>query len=170
MEELSVSDNDTVRKGLEYRGHKTLQPTSALFAGMQRLGTAQIPESALGACCLSNSHLCPAEKVPCSWGRPCSHLLSLAANLADMKGFGSCQPWPGTGRRFRSAAGRHSGSLSPVGSAGASHYGISFSFFLPIYLLSFLGQLSSFIILTVPIYLICPLFSPLSSLWLPVRC
>lgn len=60
-----------------------------------------------------------------------------------------------------------------MGSAGASHYGISFVFFfffLPISLLSFLGQLSSFIILTVPIYLICPLFSPLSCLWLPVRC
>lgn len=60
-----------------------------------------------------------------------------------------------------------------MGSAGALHYGISlifFFFFLPISLLSFLGQLSSFIILTVPIYLICPLFSPLSCLWLPVRC
>lgn len=48
--------------------------------------------------------------------------------------------------------------------------GLASGFFLPIYLLSFLGQLSSFIILTLPIYLICPLFFPLSSLWSPVHC
>lgn len=58
--------------------------------------------------------------------------------------------------------------LCPAGSAGTSRFGINFRIFffffpLPIYLWSFLGQLSSFIILTLPIYLACPFSSPLPS-------
>lgn len=60
---------------------------------------------------------------------------SLAINHPDVKGSGSCQPWLGAGHWYARHQGVAAGAgatwcLSPVGSAGTSHFGISFSFFL----------------------------------------
>lgn len=134
--ELRVSDNDNVRKGLEYGGQdKSLVHFSPVCILQARRGLAW--PGLVTLYCKHGAFRCMVQ-VPSSWGKPHSHAaicFSLAIKHADVKGFDSCQPWLGAGHRYVQQQGVEAGAgamwcLSPMGSSGTLHFGISFRFFL----------------------------------------